>query len=374
MTSHAARAQARRAPDLLFEEQQRARIRDLAPLLEYPERITAGVGLHRMTVFLTYACNLACIYCKTIAFHDAPAGRRGFDLAGFDSLLDAHTASPVRHLHLTGGEAATVRGVVDMVRRARQRGVRAISMTSNGTLGSRLYLDLIAAGLDELRISLDASDDALGAALTRRSGAFAATLRTLAELAEARRGGVRFVLILNAVVGVQNRHRLAELVRFLLGFLPDDVKLITEADLRDGLGDFPEAPAVRAEIAAELSRRPPETLPLLRRKLETVFAPEAIGLPSTAPVGGRPGSNDPRWRCYVPLTERTLDIAHYYPCSVYLREGGEPLGSLSDPPDLQRRRSATFVREADCQADPICRRYCLHCTRLFNDRANAARP
>ena len=81
------------------------------------------------------------------------------------------------------------------------------------------------------------------------------------------------------------------------------------------------------------------------------------------PAGGR-------YRCVIPLTERTVDGAHYYPCSVYAREGGAPLGPVGDPPAVQRARSLAFVQGGDCLADRICRRYCLHCTRTFNALVN----
>jgi hypothetical protein len=69
-----------------------------------------------------------------------------------------------------------------------------------------------------------------------------------------------------------------------------------------------------------------------------------------------------------------VDRDAYYPCSVYVREGGAPIGPLTDPPALQRARTARFVSEGDCLSDPICRRYCLHCTRAFNSLANGVTP
>ncbi|MBX5480583.1 MAG: radical SAM protein [Myxococcaceae bacterium] len=361
-----------RAPDLLFEEEQRARVAEIAPLLEHPEQITARTPLHRITVFLTYRCNLACPYCKTIARSAAeldarPHRRLTYDLASFEALLDAHRETPLRHLHFTGGEATLVPQLAAMIRRAKARGVGAVSLTSNGTLAPRLYVDLVKSGLTELRISIDAGDPALGEAMTGRPGAFDAVMRTLHALAAERARGLRFAWILNTVVSEKNRARLPEILGSLLRFEPDDIKLITSVDLRGRLGDFPEAQAVRQELERMVAALPPEAMPLLRRKLQTVFAPDAIGLDRVRAAPAR------SWRCYIPLTERTVDRAHYYPCSVYLREGGAPLGPIDDPPHVQRERSARFVRESNCLSDPICRRYCLNCTRAFNERANEAR-
>ena len=83
----------RRAPDLLFEEERDARVLEIAPLLAHPERLGPETPLHRLTVFLTYRCNLACPYCKTIARDEAelarsPQKRLSFDLAAFNRLLE----------------------------------------------------------------------------------------------------------------------------------------------------------------------------------------------------------------------------------------------------------------------------------------------
>jgi molybdenum cofactor biosynthesis enzyme MoaA len=358
-------------PDLLFEDTQDERLTELAPLLREPEALGPATPLDRITVFITYGCNLACSYCKAVPRGSAargasPRAGRTFDLPGFDRLLDGHAGTPIRHVHLTGGEASLVRSLPAMVRCARARGVERLSLTTNGTLPPERYLALVDAGLDEIRVSLDAADRSRGDSLTGREGAWSAAVRTLEALALARRSGARFFLIVNTVVTPANRRELPATLRFFLGFAPDDLKLITEVDGRDDLGSFPEAPLVRAGLEALLAEIPKGSFPLLRRKLRTVFAPNAIGLEAERPPPDRP------WHCFIPLTERTVDTRHYYPCSVYVREGGAPLGPLSDPPSVQRARSVAFVRWADCLSDPICRRYCLHCTRTFNARANEA--
>jgi hypothetical protein len=226
-------------------------------------------------------------------------------------------------------------------------------------------LEAIAAGLDELRVSLDAADAALGQALTGRPRAWETAVRTIKAVAEARRNGAAVFLIVNTVVTSENRVRLPEILAFVLALDPDDVKLITSVDQKEGLGEFPEAARVRAALTAALAPYPAERFPLLRRKLDTVFAADAIGLSMPEPSNG--------FRCYVPLTERTVDGRFYYPCSVYLREGGAPLGRIDEPQELQRAKTAAFVKRADCLRDSICTRYCLHCTRNYNIAANEAR-
>jgi molybdenum cofactor biosynthesis enzyme MoaA len=356
-------------PDLLFEEERDARVDELGHLLDAPLRLDASTPLHRVTVFLTYRCNLDCPYCKTIARSEAelearPEKRRSFDAAAFEALLASHRGTPLRHLHFTGGEASLVHGLPEMVRLAKASGVERLSLTTNGTRPASHLLALVDAGLEELRVSIDADEPGLGESLTGRAGAWGRSLETLRQLGEARRAGAPFFLIVNTVVGAANRARVPQLVERFLGLGVDDLKLITDVDARGFLADFPEAAEVRRQLDALLAAAPPEAYPLLRRKVRTVFAPDAIGLPPDV---------SPGWRCFIPLTERTVDREFYYPCSVYLREGGAPLGRLTDDADTQRAKSARFTATHACASDAICQRYCLHCTRAYNDAANAAR-
>jgi len=353
-----------------------------------PAEVDATTSLHRVTVFVTYRCNLRCPYCKTIArgaddLRQRPQRAASFDLAQFERLLASHGRTPIAHLHFTGGEASLHRDLAAMISAAKAHGVGCVSLTSNGTQAPAVYEELVRAGLDEIRISLDSAHTqalAGGALEPEASSAAIATVRALGGM---RRAGGPFFLIVNTVVERSSRQHLPELVRFLLALGPDDIKLITSVDEKEDLGTFTgmrdvverierllaEATAVEAAggAAAPGSEARRERFPLLRQKLGTVFAADAIGLEHVQPAP------DGVWRCYVPLTERTVDGVYYYPCSVYLREGGAPLGRIDEPQERQRQQTAAFVARGDCLADPICRRYCLHCTRAFNERANDAR-
>jgi pyruvate-formate lyase-activating enzyme len=224
------------APDLLFEDQQQGRLRDIRHLLDTPERLTAGEPLHRITFFLTYRCNLKCSFCRTVS----PGSRKNapdFTEESFAGLLDTHAGTPVAHIHLTGGEAALVNGAADMVRLARQRAAAA-SMTSNGTLPLWIYEQLIHAGLNEIRVSLSASDPATGFAVSGQPDAWDRTMRTVQALASFRARGRNFHLVLNTLVTSGNRGTLPGIVRQLVETRPDDIKLISAVQELRTLGDF----------------------------------------------------------------------------------------------------------------------------------------
>ena len=347
------------------------RLSDIAPYLADPGAVPSSLPLHRVTVFLTYACNLACPYCKTIVRSDDdlrrfPQKADTFTYELFAEYLTGLEAVPV-HVHFTGGEAALVAELPRMVRLASDRGVRHLSITSNGTVPLKTFEGLVAAGLSEIRISIDAHEATLGAILTGRAHAWQRVVKTIDALAALRSGGNRVFLIANTVVNEMNRTHVVDIVRFLIDRGVDDIKLITVVDRKDSLGDFPGAVDLLRKIEAMLQQYPADAFPLLRRKLQTVFSSQAIGLD----VVRAPRDSD--WRCYVPMSERTVDARYYYPCSVYLREGGRPLGRIQEPQHVQREKTADFVQNGRCLDDPICRTYCLHCTKIFNVAANEAR-
>lgn len=359
-------------PDLLFEEVRDTRVVDIMPYLDRLENVNAETPLHRVTVFLTYRCNLDCPYCKTIARSKSELQAYSqkaisYTIRSFQNLLDSLAGTPIHHLHFTGGEATMVTDLPEMLRVARKSGVNYLSITSNGTLDKQVYVNLIKNGIDEIRISIDAADPEVGETLTRRKGAWESAVSNIKFLGKYRNESTPFHLIANTVVTSTNKRRLPEIVRFLISLGVDDMKLITVVQEKDELGDFIESKAVCQEIEEILQTYPPEAFPLLRMKINTVFAAEAIGLAGVEPA------KDNQWRCYIPLTERTVDGVYYYPCSVYLREGGEPLGRIDEPQQLQREKTAAFVSKSDCLSDPICHNYCLHCTRNYNIAANNAR-
>lgn len=361
------------APDLLFEDQCDARVEEIRPWLDTPEVLDADVPLHRLTLFATYQCQLRCPYCRTPPWtaddlRRFPQKRHSYDIAAFRALIDSLDGTPVRHLHATGGEATLVPDLPAMIRHARDAGVPHVSVTSNGTLPWSRIEPLIDSGLTEIRISIDAHEPALGGHFTGRPYAWGASVSNLARLARLRDSQPSFFLIANTVITATNRHSLAAIVRFLMGLGVDDVKLIASVDDTPTLGRFPEAPALLDEVHELLEVQAVDAFPLLRRKLGTVFSRDAVGL---AEVESGRGDD---WRCYIPLTEITADRVYYYPCSVYLREGGEPLGRIDESMPQRRARSAQFVREGRCLSDPICVRFCLRCTGQFNVAANEARP
>lgn len=127
-----------------------------------------GRRIHYLRISLTDHCNLRCIYCMPEDVTFRPIA----DLMQDDEiirLVNLFARLGFDKFRLTGGEPTVRSGIVELVREIRRiPGVRALSMTTNGVLFSRLAEPLARAGLERVNFSLDTLDPARFRQLTRR--------------------------------------------------------------------------------------------------------------------------------------------------------------------------------------------------------------
>jgi hypothetical protein len=71
-------------------------------------------------------------------------------------------------------------------------------------------------------------------------------------------------------------------------------------------------------------------------------------------------------RCPLVLDDMAIKGRLHYPCIIYLREGGEPIGVLDNIKDVRHRRLKWF-QQHNCLKDPICRNQCLDVCRDHNN-------
>ena len=127
-----------------------------------------GRRIHYLRISLTDHCNLRCIYCmpEDVTFRPMAELMQDDEIIRLVKLFARLGFDKFR---LTGGEPTVRSGIVELVREMRRiPGVRALSMTTNGVLFSRLAEPLARAGLERVNFSLDTLDPARFRQLTRR--------------------------------------------------------------------------------------------------------------------------------------------------------------------------------------------------------------
>ena len=125
----------------------------------------------------TNRCNEFCLTCPRTFFQREPEA--DLDLARFVAILDQFPG--VERVVLHGvGEPLLARELPQMVAEANRRGARVLFNTNALALHRRLGEQLVNAGLDELRVSMDAADPRTYQAIRGVDG-YAKAMRRTAE-------------------------------------------------------------------------------------------------------------------------------------------------------------------------------------------------
>jgi molybdenum cofactor biosynthesis enzyme MoaA len=333
-----------------------------------------GLPLHRLTVFVSHRCNMFCHYCqgphltvlegdtdakKTMLREDVQADKFG---AYLDEILQA--SDFIRHVHFTGGEATVNKQLPALIAATKARGLLS-SITSNGLAGPDFYERLVESGLSEVRISFDSADPATFEKSVGVVGAFDKVVESIHKITGLRDEGKHDVfLVINACVGESSLKHMEETMSFMLTLEPNDLKFLLIVQDKSVVTQH-ESNGLTTELHRLLDPYPKERYYLLRRKIDSLFDANSSGLEEAQ-------AQTHVKRCFIPMTERTLDGQNYYPCSIYLRHYGEPIGSLNESFERQQEKTLSFVESHNCREDPICLKYCVNCCKIYNIIMNIA--
>ncbi len=126
-----------------------------------------GRNIHYLRISLTDHCNLRCIYCMP----EDQTFRPNAELMQDDEiflLTKLFASLGFDKIRLTGGEPTVRAHIVDIVRGiSHTKGIRSVSLTTNGLLLSKLAKSLADAGLHRVNVSIDTLNPEKFTRLTR---------------------------------------------------------------------------------------------------------------------------------------------------------------------------------------------------------------
>lgn len=158
---------------------------------------------------LTHRCPLRCPYCSNPMALVAQRGEMGTE--DWARVFAEASEMGVLQLHLSGGEPAARRDLVDLVRHAVAAGLYTNLITSGVMLDAARLAALAEAGLDHVQLSIQ---DTLPESADRIAGFPGGHGRKMAFAADVREAGLP--LTLNAVMHRQNLDRLDEVIALAL--------------------------------------------------------------------------------------------------------------------------------------------------------------
>ena len=297
---------------------------------------SASSPLQRCELVLTDACNFRCPYCRGLA-----PGLRG-TLPRDEALatLDAWIAGGLRNVRLSGGEPTLYPWLYDLVRRCRDGGVERIALSTNGSAPLAVYERMIAAGVNDLSVSLDAGCCALGDTMTGGvCGSWERTTETIRALAS-----LTYVTA-GLVFTEQNADAALDTVLCADALGVADIRVIPSAQYARAVPRLLDVPG------DVLARHP-----ILRWRIER--ARRGLSVRGLTPYDCG--------RCRLVLDDMAVVRGLHFPCIIYLREQGQPIGRVG--PHMRAERAA-WSAEHDSYADPICRANCLDVCIAYNNVA-----
>jgi pyrroloquinoline quinone biosynthesis protein E len=154
---------------------------------------------------LTHRCPLGCPYCSNPVALERRTDE--LDAATWARVFGEAAALGVLQVHLSGGEPAARRDLVEITAAARQAGLYTNLITSAVGVTSKLLAALIEAGLDHVQISIQDSDPVSADRIAGYEGAYARKRALAQDVVR-----LKVPLTVNAVVHRANIDRVEEMV------------------------------------------------------------------------------------------------------------------------------------------------------------------
>lgn len=289
---------------------------------------SATSRLQRGELLITGRCNFHCPYCRSVGGRDLAPG------AG-DAVLNAW--GNIRCVRFSGGEPTLHPNLPAWVKQARDNGAEWIALSTNGSASYYLYEKLLLAGVNDFSVSLDACCAEDGDRMAGHvHGAWDRVVDTIRWLSE------RVYTTVGIVLTPDNQQQAEETIHFAHSLGVADIRVIPAAQ---GDSCLP-ALTIDADILAA----------------HRILAYRLAGLSSGKSVRGLDTVDSDR--CPLVLDDMAVVEGRHYPCIIYLREGGQPIGKIG--PGMRAAR-AQWALTHDTYTDPICQRNCLDVCRDYNN-------
>lgn len=296
--------------------------------------ISSKTSLTRCEIVLTDRCNFNCIYCRGLK--KDLTGDIPLELA--EKIIHECASHNLFAIRFSGGEPTLYPYLEDLVKLAKKLGVERIAISTNGSAPKDQYLKLIALGVNDFSVSLDACCASMGDKISGTYG-----FNKIIE------NNIRFLSTMTyTTVGV-----------VLNSFNINDCEKIIEYADSLGVWDIRLIPAAqdgafipKIKIKDSILKK----YPILNYRYNRIIR--------NLPIRGIDKGD--YTKCGLVLDDLAICGNYHFPCIIYLREQGNPIGEVSSMDEMRMERLKWF-KEHLTHLDPICSKNCLDVCVMFNN-------
>ena len=288
----------------------------------------------RCEMILTNKCNFHCLYCRGL-FGNA---NRVLSKDEIRTGLQYWINDGLKSVRFSGGEPLLHKGLVNAVRQCNDWGVENIAVSSNGSLPTKMYDELLYSGVNDFSISLDACCSAEGDIMSGVLGKWNRVVSNIEYLS------AKCYVTIGLVVTNDNINSVCNTILFAHNLGVADIRVIPAAQFT-------------RENTKELSNLSDDILenhPILKYRVNRALLGHSVrGISKT----------DSKY-CHLVLDDSVIAGDSHYPCVIYMREQGNPIGKVG--PNMRKERM-NWSNTHNCYNDAICRNNCLDVCIEYNN-------
>lgn len=302
--------------------------------------LSSSSPLWRCELLLTERCNFSCPYCRGLRKDcqgDMP-------LEKAKEIIALWAKEGLKNIRFSGGEPAVYKDLPELVSFAKENGVERIAISTNGSAPLSYYQKLVSLGVNDFSISLDACCSATCEKMCGGiKNVWERITTNIKELSK-----LTYVTV-GVVLTEDNIESCKDIIIFAHGLGVSDIRIISSAQSN-----------VPIKGLSELPKEILDAHPILRYRIKNLASGTSIR-----------GLDDGDTRvCHLVKDDMAVAGNYHFPCIIYLREGGEPIGVVG--PNMRQER-IKWSENHDCQEDPICKKNCLDVCVEYNNKVRCYR-
>jgi MoaA/NifB/PqqE/SkfB family radical SAM enzyme len=287
--------------------------------------------LQRCELILTGRCNFNCPYCRHVGGDDIP-----FEDA--ENIVKLWGAQHLHNIRFSGGEPTLYAGLDKLCALAKMVGCNHIAISTNGSASRKVYDSLLAAGVNDFSISLDGCCSATGDILAGVTGKWKTVVENIKYLAD--KTYVSVGCVLNKDVNAPNAD---DIIKFANDLGVADIRIIPAAQEYNKLGNIAVSPTILINH------------PILNYRISNLNNDDTV----------RGLRDNDTCKCGLVLDDMIINGNNHYPCVIYFREGGQPIGKVGVN---MRNERYVWYKTHNTKNDSICSGQCLDVCRDYNNK------
>lgn len=297
--------------------------------------------MKRCEMIITEYCNFNCPYCRGL--NPEIYGDRKHKQLSLDEIkrnIDYWCeGEPLENIRFSGGEPTLHPDIKDIIKYSKEKGIKRIAISTNGSNKLELYKELIDLGCNDFSISLDACCSEDGDKMSGGvKGSWEIVINNIKEISK-----LTYVTV-GVVLNEMNIDKTIDTIIFADSLGVSDIRIISAAQYNKPIPRLNEVPEYIKEKYLILKYR------------INHFA-NGINV-----RGIKDSDSD---KCHLMLDDSVIAGDFHFQCVIHMREGGKPIGKVGE--NMRKERS-DFIKNHNTHKDFICKENCLDVCIEYNNK------